>query len=109
MAITDILNTRDQRLSNLFGAYFHQDWELDAPSVLAQVDRAAGQFGDAEYLRLLASEVRWLATQGTTSQELWDLITETYGSSYTGEFVNEDATEWLHMIADRLEAHADLG
>lgn len=92
-------------VSHFFGAYFHEDWDLEAVDWQGIVDGyVRDERPSAELLRLLAREIDDL-NAGCTETDVEGLVTRTLGANYypLPEF---SYGEWLHQVAARLRQHA---
>ena len=102
----DFWETRAGRIENFFGAYLNQDWDTIAPTELEVMDEFAKDHGkQLHVLRDTIADLRWLAEQPGTSQELWSRIVSEYRSEYNGNHTGTDARKWLRTMAARLESH----
>lgn len=93
-------------LSHLFGAYFHEDWDLEADDWQGIIDGyVRDEQPSAELLRLLAQEIDDL-TAGCTKSDVEGLVTRVLGANYypLPEF---SYGEWLSQVAARLRQHAE--
>ncbi|CAN5552287.1 hypothetical protein BH11ACT6_BH11ACT6_30130 [soil metagenome] len=89
-------------LGQFFGAYFHQDWDLEADDWPGLVDNYVDDTPHAARLRALAQEIDHL--RGTrTGSDLEDLVSRKV--DYLPESSNYDV--WLGEVAHRLRQHAD--
>lgn len=92
-------------LSHFFGAYFHEDWDLEADDWQGIVDGyVRDEQPSAELLRLLAREIDDL-NAASTETDVEGLVTRTLGANYypLPEYSYE---EWLKQVAARLRQHA---
>ncbi|MEO1481015.1 MAG: contact-dependent growth inhibition system immunity protein [Myxococcota bacterium] len=97
--------TRPGRLRHFFEAYFNQDWDLWAPTELEVMDVIAHhERRELQRTQQLVADLRWLAEEPGTSQELWARIVSEYGSEYNGNHIGTDARKWLRTMAARLES-----
>ncbi|MFA5708856.1 contact-dependent growth inhibition system immunity protein [Mycolicibacterium sp.] len=90
-------------LDQFFGAYFHQDWVLEADDWEGVVDSYVnGASRTPELLRGLATEIESLrvANTDTALEQLMDKI----GVNYDPQPLAYK--DWLHQIAERLRQHA---
>ncbi|MGV9803614.1 contact-dependent growth inhibition system immunity protein [Mycobacterium sp. NPDC003449] len=90
-------------LYQFFGAYFHQDWDLEADDWEGIVDSYAGDHPTAESLRMLAQEIDSLR-EARSEQNLEQYLVNTVGVYYGPEPLTYK--EWLGQIADRLRQQA---
>ena len=92
-------------LSHFFGAYFHEDWDLEADDWQGIVDGyVRDEEPSSELLRLLAKEIDEL-NAGSAGADVAGLVTRTLGANYypLPEF---SYGEWLNQVAARLRQHA---
>ncbi|CAN5525233.1 hypothetical protein BH09ACT7_BH09ACT7_56340 [soil metagenome] len=90
-------------LGQFFGAYFHQDWDLEADDWQGIVDSYVNADLVAEPLRKLASEIDELR-DAHPEADLKHFLVRTVGVDYLPEPLTY--CEWLGQIADRLREHA---
>lgn len=99
-------NPISRPLRHLFGAYFHEDWDLEADDWQGIVDGyVRNEQPPARLLRLLAREIDDL-NAGCTETDVEDLVTRTLGANYypLPEF---SYAEWLNQVAAQLRQHAE--
>jgi hypothetical protein len=92
-------------LCHFFGAYFHEDWVLEAADWQGIVDiYVRDEQPSAELLRTLAQEIDYLKREHT-EPDVRRLVTRTLGANFypLPEFTY---TEWLGQVAVRLRQHA---
>jgi hypothetical protein len=91
-------------LGQFFGAYFHQDWDLEADDWPGLVDNYVDDIPDAAHLRVLAQEIDDLRCN-RTGQELEHFLDRSAHLDYVPESRNYE--DWLGEVAHRLRQHAD--
>ncbi|MEZ0339173.1 contact-dependent growth inhibition system immunity protein [Mycobacterium sp. pV006] len=91
-------------LSQFLGAYFHQDWDLEADSWEGLVDIYVDDHPVVDQLRTLADELDEVR-DSRPEQPLQHFFIRTVGVDYNPEPV--PYKEWLGQISDRLRRHAD--
>jgi hypothetical protein len=92
-------------LSHLFGAYFHEDWDLEADDWQGIVDNyVQDEQPTTELLRALTQEIDDLTAE-CTEPDAEQLVTRTMSANYypLPEFTYK---EWLGQVAARLRQHA---
>lgn len=103
MAMSD--GSISTELDQFFGAYFHQDWDLEAADWQGIVDNYANADPVAEPLRMLAQEIddmRAARSEPDLSQFLLRRISVCYDPRPEATF-----REWPGQIAARLRKHAN--
>jgi len=91
-------------ISQFFGAYFHQDWDIAADDWQGVVDVYVDQDPDAGQLRALADEIDDLCAS-RPEPDLSHFVAHTAGCDYwPGPTSYRD---WLGEVAHRLRQHAD--
>jgi hypothetical protein len=93
-------------LCHFFGAYFHEDWVLEATDWQGIVDGYVDdEHPSADLLRTLAQEIDHLTSERTES-DVERLVTRTMGANYypLPEFTYK---EWLGQVAAHLRQHAE--
>lgn len=93
-----------EELHNFFGAYFHQDWDLEAEDWQGIVDLYVDDVPKAGWLKTLAHEIDVLRST-RTGVDLEHFLLRTVGLDYVPESGAFD--EWLGDVAHRLRQHAD--
>jgi hypothetical protein len=89
-------------LGQFFGAYFHQDWDLEADDWPGLVDNYVDDIPDAAHLTALAQEIDHLC--GTRAgPDLEHLVSRK--ADHLPESRNYEV--WLGEVAHRLRQHAD--
>jgi hypothetical protein len=91
-------------LGQFFGAYFHQDWDLEADDWQGVVDMYVDDDPNAEQLRTLADEIDDLRAS-RPEPELHHFLLHTAGCYYYPGPVPH--RHWLGEVAHRLRLHAD--
>jgi len=92
-------------LRHFFGAYFHEDWVLEAADWQGVVDSyVQDEQPSADLLRSLTHEIDDLSAE-RAEPDMKRLVTRTLGANYypLPEFTY---TEWLGQVAARLRQHA---
>ena len=93
-------------LSHFFGAYFHEDWDLEASDWQGVVDGyVRDEHPSAGLLRLLAREIEHL-NAGSPAADVARLVTRTLGANYY-PLPECSYGEWLNQVAARLRQHAE--
>ncbi len=87
-------------LYELMGAYFHQDWALDAADEWTVVDSFVD--GEPDLAPLLPAEVEWALTHFTSETDLKRYILDDLGAGYLADWNGTTYREWLTQIADRV-------
>lgn len=90
-------------LKQFFGAYFHQDWDLEADDWQGIVDDYVKDLPAAGQLRTLAQEIDDLR-HSRVEPDLEQFLVTAVGVYYLPEPPNY--TAWLAQVADRLRQHA---
>lgn len=90
-------------LYQFFGAYFRQDWDLEADDWQGIVDNYANEDPAAEPLRTLAEEIDDLR-EARPEPDLKQILVYTMGAYYSPDPLT--SKEWLGQIADRLRQQA---
>jgi hypothetical protein len=91
-------------LDRFFGAYFHQDWSIEADSPEAVVDRYITDtrtLGD-KHILALAIAIRDYAARFTTDLELEDRLFRDFDCNYGPSLDNRSAKEWMASVAKQL-------
>ncbi|ANI41646.1 contact-dependent growth inhibition system immunity protein [Mycolicibacterium vaccae] len=92
-------------LNHFFGAYFHEDWVLEAADWQGVVDSyVKDERPSADLLRSLIHEIDDLNAE-CGEPDMERLVTRTLGANYypLPEFTY---AEWLAQVAERLRQHA---
>jgi CdiI immunity protein len=93
------MKTAYPNLDQLFGAYFNQDWKMDAPTVEAVLERYLND-GPVEDVAKALSELKSLLTLPEDKiEKTLDLMHCYYYPLGDGRTYRE----WLNQVADRLE------
>jgi CdiI immunity protein len=90
------------QLAHLAGAYFHQDYDLDAPAPAGII----GNFVDGEEpaaIRELAAEIQGLLESGMTESQIGELWIKTLQASYEPAKDGLTYRAWLTARLDALE------
>ncbi|MCV7170802.1 hypothetical protein H7I41_12845 [Mycobacterium manitobense] len=95
--------TISEDLYQFFGAYFHQDWVVEADDWRGIVDSYVDDLPVVGPLRKLADEIDDLRETHAES-DLKQFLLRTPGVCYDPDPLTY--TEWLGQIADRLRRHA---
>ncbi len=90
-------------LRQFLGAYFHQDWDLEAADWQGVVDNYVNDDPVAGPLRTLAQEIDNLRTTRVET-DLSQFLVRSVGVYYAPEPLTYN--EWLRQIANRLRQHA---
>jgi hypothetical protein len=90
------------QLAHLAGAYFHQDYDLDAPAP-AGIIRNFLDGEEPAAIRELAAEVRGLLESGMTESQIGDLWIKTLQSSYEPAKDGLTYRAWLTATLNALE------
>jgi len=93
--------TKDQLLSNFFGAYFHQDWVDDAAStedVIAEYMRTS----TPSELYELSTAILDLSRKFDSDAELEEHLESKLGSYYLPSFEGISAKAWLERVSAQL-------
>ena len=91
-------------LGRFFGAYFHQDFDLEADDWQGVVDNYVDDTADAAHLTTLANEIDHLR-QSRPEPELSRFLQHTAGCYYCPDPLPH--RDWLGQVAHRLRQHAD--
>jgi|SRR5467141_3468784 len=89
------------RLTNLLGAYFHQDWDLEAPTPDGVIDVYLREVGSNRALKT-ADEIDQLLHQARSESQVRDFVLEKTGHGYDPSLEEITAREWLAYVARRL-------
>ncbi|BBZ34483.1 contact-dependent growth inhibition system immunity protein [Mycolicibacterium confluentis] len=92
-------------LDQFLGAYFHQDWDLEAEDWEGVVDSYVKARPVARALCNLAQEIDNLR-QARAEPDLEQFLVNSVGVDYLPDPLTY--TEWLGQIADRLRTHAAM-
>lgn len=92
-------------LDQFFGAYFHQDWDLEANDWQGIVDNFASANPSAEAQRQIAQEIDTVR-DSRSEPDLAQFLIRGVGVSYDPRPENT-FKEWLDQIAARLRKHAN--
>ena len=93
-----------EQLRQVFGAYFHQDWDLDAPDVDGVIDQfIADQRGRAQLVQLAALVDAYADSFQNDSELARALINELW-CDYLPRTAGTTAREWMQHVATRLRA-----
>jgi len=87
-------------LALLFGAYFHQDWQIDAMSPLDNVKLFAD--GEAGSVGAARAELDLLLDAGMTEEELREFVVRRLRSFYDLTLVGKRMRTWLEEVRDAL-------
>ncbi len=90
-------------LYQFFGAYFHEDWDLEADDWQGIVDLYVSDGPSTERLWALAQEIESLR-ETRTEPELERLMSRTIGARHNPRPLS--FKEWLGQVAERLRQHA---
>ncbi|PRC43407.1 hypothetical protein C6A85_000000105500 [Mycobacterium sp. ITM-2017-0098] len=91
-------------LRHFFGAYFHEDWVLEAADWQGVVDSyVQDEQPTVDLLRSLTREIDDL-NAGTTETDVEGLVTRTLGANYY-PLPEYSYREWLNQVAARLRQH----
>lgn len=91
-------------LEQFFGAYFHQDFDLEADDWQGVVDMYVDDVPNAAHLTTLADEIDHLR-QSRPEPELSHFLLDTAGCYYWPDPLSH--RHWLGQVAQRLRRHAD--
>jgi len=92
-------------LRHLFGAYFHEDWDLEADDWQGLVDGyVRDEEPNSELLRLLAKEVDDV-NEPRSEADMRTFVTHTLHANYY-PLPELSYEEWLKQVAARLRQHA---
>jgi hypothetical protein len=90
------LNSIESRFpgaSQLFGAYFHQDWKSNGPTADHVVRTFAKAEGEATVLRTI-KDIESLLIEFETEEELTAVL-DRFGNSYNALRAESSCREWL--------------
>ena len=88
---------RHKRLEQFFGAYFHEDWDVEASDWTAIVAAFAAH-ASPEDCKQLADDVMWVATRSDAAAFLFEQL----GCYYDPRADGLSVTDWLSDLAERL-------
>lgn len=94
-------------LRHFFGAYFHEDWVLEAATWQGVVDSyVQDEEPSADLLRSLSQEIDEVSAK-CAEPDMRRLVTRTLGANYhpLPEFTY---AQWLGQVAARLRQHASV-
>lgn len=91
-------------LRQFFGAYFHQDWDLDAPDYNGVVDRYIADTTDKRSLRDLANCLEVLSDSYDADVELEDALGKELWCEFVPSGDGLSARTWVLELAHRLRA-----
>ncbi|WP_083407541.1 contact-dependent growth inhibition system immunity protein [Mycolicibacterium rutilum] len=92
-------------LRHLFGAYFHEDWVMEAADWQGVIDSyVRDEQPPADLLRSLGQEIDDLSAEGG-EDNMERLVTRTLGANYY-PLPELTYTAWLGQVAARLRQHA---
>ena len=89
-----------RRLANFLGAYFHQDWALDAASADEVIEGFVRDDGPDRARELAAEIERLLATE--TSERALEESLRKMGCYYCFKSDGLSASEWLRRVRAKL-------
>ena len=92
--------TQTPALHHLMGAYFHQDWSLDAADEWEVVDEFVT--GEPQLARLIPAEVEWTLSHFTAESDVRRYVLRDLGSGYLADSSGRPFRDWLTQIADRV-------
>ena len=90
-------------LSTLFGAYLHQDWDIDYQTPENAVRSFAAAAG-SQLVSQTRREIETLLEKPLTDSELATLITREFGASYDPCLDGHSPRAWLRDVAAILGA-----
>jgi hypothetical protein len=94
-------------LSNFCGAYFHEDWMLDASAADEVLDVFLRERHTPEQLRQLVNEIAAFAAIHRDDDALEHALWQQFGCNYSPSVDKISASDWLRKIASRFSAEAD--
>lgn len=92
-----------QRLAQFFGAYFHEDWDLDARDTDSVVDKYCSQQSGPQGPAMLADDISSLVASDLSEQALQTMLFDNLGCYYDPSADGLSARLWLQAVAARLE------
>jgi len=93
-------------LSQLFGGYFHQDWQRDHTSREAALD-AFVRDASPETVGAAAIEIDRLLGAGFDDASLEEMLAGGFDCNYVPEADGISAAAWLRTVGDRLRRSAN--
>ena len=90
-----------RQLEHHAGAYFHQDYDLESPSVDSVIDLFREEESDASVAELL-SEIDRLLVSRQSDRDLRELWVVNWGASYDPVDGGHDMRNWLTAVRERL-------
>lgn len=92
-----------RQLEHLAGAYFHQDYDLEAGSVSLVIDSFREGEGEASASELV-SEIDHLLASHRSDRDLRDLWVVNWGASYDPVDGGHDMRDWLTAVRNQLSS-----
>ena len=102
MSEREIWNT----IQNFFGAYFHEDWREDDPTVDAVVQRYMRD-ATTQDIRNLIEDIEQYLKDHPDDDELLRLLFDDLGCYYLPTAHGLTARQWMTHVVDLLRAEAD--
>jgi hypothetical protein len=93
-----------ERLRQFFGAYFHQDWDADAPNADGIIDRFLSDHPNGQELASLAALIDACAETQRGEAELEQALSTELWCSFVPSSAGLRASEWLRHVSTRLRA-----
>jgi hypothetical protein len=94
---------RYPELEQLFGAYFHQDWDLEGPDDQAILARYLEESSETDLQQAIA-ELQRLLDEPMEENELGDFLLRELGSYYYPMAEGKSYREWLEEVLSVLQA-----
>ena len=91
-----------ERLRGFFGAYFHQDWDLDVPNADGIIERFIADQSDMAQLAELAALVDAYAEGHEDDSALEQALVNELWCQYLPSTAGARARDWLRHVAARL-------
>src|SRR5712692_1101316 len=93
------------RLSNMLGAWLHQDRHIEGPSIEGVIDAFVGHVGQSSALQV-ADEIDRLLGSGMSESGLSEFVKEPTGYGYDPSGDEVTTREWLQYVARGLRLRA---
>jgi hypothetical protein len=94
-------NAQLRRMESLFGAYFHEDWTLDAddPDDIVKLYISSATTAQAKQM---ADDIKTYVESVPDDAELYDQLLKKLGCSYDPEADGINGRDWLLRVAAML-------
>jgi len=104
--VSDSMSPGDfERLGQFFGAYFHEDWDTEAPDWAGLVKHFVEDHPETKSIAELAQLVDDYA-DNRDDETLDDLVLDELGCYYCPSSEGITMRDWLHRVSDLLRTYA---